>query len=61
MNNLYNWQFDTTGFGTATNPTHVFPDTGVYTVRLIAGIKHHVDTSYKEVSVDLTGVQLPIL
>ncbi len=39
-NQQYLWNFGNTGSSTDENPTHTFPDTGMYEITLIAGIGH---------------------
>lgn len=59
INNSYQWQFDTLGFGTSTNPFFVFPDTGTYTITLVAGAGTLCpDTIVKDVNVQLTAMDL---
>ncbi|MCH2022506.1 MAG: gliding motility-associated C-terminal domain-containing protein [Saprospiraceae bacterium] len=59
QNNNYQWQFDTLGFGTATNPTFTFPDTGSYTVTLVAGAGAVCpDTISIPFDLTLTGIEL---
>ncbi|WP_052598390.1 gliding motility-associated C-terminal domain-containing protein [Aureispira sp. CCB-QB1] len=58
-NNNYQWQFGTLGFATATNPFFVFPDTGTYTVTLVAGVGSLcADTISRNVLVQLTAMEL---
>jgi gliding motility-associated-like protein len=62
VNNNYQWQFDTLGFGTASNPFFVFPDTGTYTITLIAGAGSLCpDTISRDVLVQLTAMDLQVL
>jgi gliding motility-associated-like protein len=59
VNNNYQWQFDNLGFATATDPFFVFPDTGTYTVTLIAGAGSFCpDTISRTVLVQLTAMEL---
>lgn len=59
INNNYQWQFDTLGFATATNPFFVFPDTGVYAITLVAGTGSLCpDTITRNVLVQLTAMDL---
>lgn len=37
-NNQYLWNFDNLGTSTVFNPSYTFPDTGTYTITLIAGV-----------------------
>ena len=58
-NNNYLWQFDTFGSSTATNSSFTFPDTGSYSVSLIAGAGSACpDTFNMEVDLQLTAVEL---
>lgn len=62
VNHNYQWQFDTFGFATATNPTFVFPDTGLHTVTLIVGVSGQcLDTFSMDVFVQLTAMDLQAL
>lgn len=55
----YHWDFGGLGTSTGVNPTHSFPDTGIYTVTLIAGVGNVcVDTISSTVQVVLQGVDL---
>ena len=59
VNNNYQWQFGALGGTTTTNPTFVFPDTGSYTISLIAGVGSLCpDTSIVDVLVQLTAMDL---
>ena len=53
------WDFGGTGTSTDLNPTHTFPDTGTYTVRLVGGIGSVCeDTLEQQVRVQIDGVEL---
>lgn len=55
----YNWNFDNQGTSTAINPTFTFPDTGVYTVTLVAGLGSPcLDTFTLDVDVNLEAIGL---
>lgn len=58
-NSGFIWNFGGTGTSTAATPTHTFPDTGRYTISLVAGIGATCqDTFEREIYVPLTGVDL---
>lgn len=57
--NNYQWQFGTSGSGTASNPSFVFPDTGWHRVTLIAGVGSPcADTFAMDVYVQLTAMDI---
>ncbi|MFK7799951.1 MAG: gliding motility-associated C-terminal domain-containing protein [Aureispira sp.] len=55
----YAWQFDVLGNSTATNPSFTFPDTGNYSIQLIAGVGSLCpDTAVLDLYLPLYGVDL---
>lgn len=59
VNNGFAWDFDGTGTSTAINPTHTFPDTGNYTVTLIAGVGALCqDTVVQDIYIPLDGASI---
>jgi gliding motility-associated-like protein len=55
----YAWQFDVLGSSTAANPTFTFPDTGNYSIQLIAGAGSQCpDTAVLDLYLPLYGVDL---
>ncbi len=57
----YNWLFDTLGASTAVNPTYTFPDTGLYTVTLIAGIGSPcLDTFSLDMNLQITASEISV-
>lgn len=53
------WDFGGTGTSTAIQPTHTFPDTGIYQVQLIGGIGSACpDTTVIPVEVRIDGIEL---
>lgn len=57
----YQWSFDNLGTSTQTNPSFSFPDTGSYTITLIAGIGNAcADTTSLSFYLPLEGVDLQL-
>jgi gliding motility-associated-like protein len=56
------WDFGDNGAtSTAFSPTHVYSDTGTYTVRLIAGVGTNCpDTTMTQVNIELKGVNIEV-
>ncbi|BDS12475.1 T9SS type B sorting domain-containing protein [Aureispira anguillae] len=55
----YEWSFDNLANSTAVNPIYTFPDTGTYTIQLIAGVGSLCpDTSLMDLYLPLYGVDL---
>lgn len=55
----YEWTFGSASTSTVTNPTYTFPDTGNYTVQLIADAGGPCpDTFSRVIDVDLTGLEI---
>jgi gliding motility-associated-like protein len=53
------WDFDGTGTSTDLNPTHVFPDTGSYTITLIGGLGTACpDTFTQQIYLPLDGLEI---
>ena len=58
-NNVYFWDFDGTGTSTANNPTHSFPDSGSYSITLIAGSAASCqDTLVQQIYIPLDGASI---
>ncbi len=59
-NSLFEWDFgDNSPTIVATNPVHTYPDTGTYTIRLIAGAGQPCsDTTYKQINIQLDGADV---
>jgi gliding motility-associated-like protein len=56
INNGFFWEFDGTGTSTAVYPTHTFPDSGRYTITLIAGYGALCqDTFARDIYIPLDG------
>lgn len=65
VNNNYLWIFDTLGTSTAIHPTYTFPDTGHYTIQLVAGASSIPglmglcqDTATLDIYLPLEGIEL---
>lgn len=58
----YNWTFDTLGTTTLISPTYTFPDTGTYTVTLVAGLGSPcLDTFSVDMNLEIQGIELVII
>ena len=59
LNDQFLWSFDTLATSTAIHPSYTFPDTGWYTIGLIAGVGQLCqDTTYQDVYIPLTGLSI---
>jgi gliding motility-associated-like protein len=59
VNNGFFWEFDGTGTSTDVYPTHTFPDTGLYSVTLIAGYGALCqDTFTRDIYIPLDGASV---
>lgn len=60
ISNTYNWNFgDGSPNSSATSPMHTYPDTGTYTVMLVADPGSPcTDTTYRQIRVNLNGVRV---
>jgi gliding motility-associated-like protein len=57
--NNYYWDFDGTGTSNSANPTHVFPDSGSYSITLIAGSSASCqDTLVQQLYIPLDGASI---
>jgi len=57
----YNWTFDTLGTTTLVHPTYTFPDTGIYTITLIAGLGSPcLDTFSVDMNLEIQAIELTI-
>jgi gliding motility-associated-like protein len=58
-NDQFLWTFDNLGTSTEVDPSYTFPDTGAYTIRLIAGVGQSCqDTVFKEIYIPQSGVDI---